>query len=178
MRSLSLPAASLTAVLTTLAFSPVSAQERCSLSWGIQPANTTYTQQYAIDVGDVPGHQVRIFEIHRRFPNDTPNCEGLKRTESWVRASTDYIDRNGSVSGYLTIVLENGDKIFGRVSGTSQTITNPDGSQRSVATDVITYTGGTGKYQSVRGIQRERVIFDPATNFNQVEADAEYWFEK
>ena len=69
----------LTAVLTTLAFSPVSAQERCSLSWGIQPANTTYTQQYAIDVGDVPGHQVRIFEIYRRFPNDTPNCEGLKR---------------------------------------------------------------------------------------------------
>lgn len=48
-----------------------------------------------------------------------------------------------SVSGYLTIVLENGDKIFARVTGTSQTSTNPDGSQRSVATDVMAYTGGT-----------------------------------
>jgi hypothetical protein len=178
MKSLSPPAASLAMVLTTLAFSPVSAQERCKLSWGIQPADTTYTQQYAIDVGDVPGHQVRIFEVHRRFPNDKPNCEGLKRTESWLRASTDYIDRNGSVSGYLTIVLENGDKIFARVTGTSQTSTNPDGSQRSVATDVMTYTGGTGRYRSVRGIQMERVIFDPGKNFNQVEAEAEYWFEE
>ena len=178
MKSLSLPAASLATVLTTLAFSPVSAQERCRLSWGIQPADTTYTQQHAIDVGDVPGHQVRIFEVHRRFPNDTANCEGPKRTESWVRAATDYIDRNGSVSGYLTIVIENGDKIFGRMSGTSQTSTNPDGSKRSVATDVTMYTGGTGRYRSVRGIQRERVVFDPGKNSNQVEAEAEYGFEK
>ena len=42
----------------------------------------------------------------------------------------------------------------------------------------MTYTGGTGRYRSVRGIQRERVIFDPGKNFNQVEAEAEYWFEK
>jgi len=177
MKSLSLAAVSLATVLTTLAFSPVSAQERCKLSWGIQPTDTTYTQQHAIDVGDVPGHQVRIFEVHRRYPNDKPNCEGLKRTESWVRASTDYIDRNGSVSGYLTIVLENGDKIFGRLTGTSQARTNPDGSQTSIATDVTTYTGGTGRYRSIRGIQRERVIFDPGKDFNQVEAEAEYWLE-
>ena len=178
MKSRSLAAALLGAALATLAVLPVSAQERCKLSWEIPPANSTYTQQYVIDVGDVPGHQVRIFEAHRSFPNDKPNCEGLKRTDSWVRASSDYIDRNGSVSGYLTIVLENGDKIFGRMSGTSQTSTNPDGSQKSVATTVTTYTGGTGRYQNVRGIQRESIIFDPAKNFNQVQAEAEYWFEK
>ena len=119
MKSLSLIVASLAMVLTTLAFSAVSAQERCRMSWEIQPADTTYTQQHAIDVGDVPGHQVRIFEVHRRFPNDKPNCEGLKRIESWLRASSDYIDLNGSVSGYLTIALENGDRIFARVSATS-----------------------------------------------------------
>ena len=89
------------------------------MSWEIQPADASYTQQHAIDVGDVPGHQVRIFEVHRRFPNDKPNCEGLKRTKSWLRGSSDYIDLNGSVSGYLTIALENGDKIFARVSATS-----------------------------------------------------------
>src|SRR5262245_23078598 len=136
--------------LSTLALSPASAQERCRLSWEIQPVDASYTQQHAIDVGDVPGHQVRIFEVHRRFPNDKPNCEGLKRIESWLRGSSDYIDLNGSVSGYLTIVLENGDKIFARISATSQTSTT-DGSQKSVATTVATYTGGTGKYLSVRG---------------------------
>ena len=179
MKPLSFPAASLAAVLVaTLASSPVSAQERCRLSWEIRPADTAYTQQHAIDVGDVPGHQIRIFEVHRRFPNDKPNCEGLKRTKSWARVSSDYIDRNGSVSGYLTIVLENGDRIFGRMSGTSQTSTGPDGSERSVATTVTTYTGGTGMYRSVRGIQRESIVFDPGRNFNQVEAEAEYWFEE
>jgi hypothetical protein len=178
MKSRSLIIASLAMVLTTSAFSPLSAQERCRMSWEIQPADASYTQQHAIDVGDVPGHQVRIFEVHRRFPNDKPNCEGLKRTESWLRGSSDYIDLNGSVSGYLTIALENGDKIFARVSATSQTSTTAEGSQKSVATTVATYTGGTGKYRFVRGIQRETVIFDPKTGFNQVEAEAEYWFEK
>lgn len=178
MTSRPLAAASLGTALATLAAFPVSAQERCRLSWEIPPADSTYTRQHAIDVGDVSGHQVRIFEAHRRFPNDKPNCEGLRRTDSWVRASSDYIDRNGSVSGYLTIVLENGDKIFGRMSGTSQTSTNPDGSQRSVATTVTTYTGGTGRYQGVRGVQRESIIFDPGRNFTQVQAEAEYWFER
>jgi hypothetical protein len=179
MKPLSWPAAWLaTVMLTTLTSSLVSAQERCRLNWEIRPADTTYTRQYAIDVGDVPGHQIRIFEVHRRFPNDKPNCEGLKRTESWASVSSDYIDRNGSVSGYLTIVLENGDRIFGRMSGTSQTSTGPDGAEKSVATTVTTYTGGTGRYRSVRGIQRESIVFDPGKNFNQVEAEAEYWFQK
>ena len=179
MKSLSLPAAwSATALLAALAFSPVAAQERCRLRWEIQPADTTYTRQHAIDVGDVPGHQIRIFEAHRRFPDDKPNCEGLRRTESWARVASDYVDRNGANSGYLTIVLENGDRIFGRMSGTSQTSTAADGSQRSVATTVTTYTGGTGRYRSVRGIQRESIVFDPGRNFNQVEAEAEYWFEE
>src|SRR3954451_5809612 len=132
MKSRSLIITSLAMVLTTLAFSPLSAQERCRMSWEIQPADASYTEQHAIDVGDVPGHQVRIFEVHRRFPNDKPNCEGLRRTESWAHVASDYVDRNGSVAGYLTIVLENGDRIFGRMAGTSQTSTAPDGAQRSV----------------------------------------------
>ena len=75
-------------------------------------------------------------------------------------------------------MLENGDRIFGRMSGTSQTSTAADGSQRSVATTVTTYTGGTGRYRSVRGVQRETIVFDPERNFNQVQAEAEYWFEE
>jgi hypothetical protein len=40
------------------------------------------------------------------------------------------------------------------------------------------WTGGTGKYQGVRGIQRESTVFDPDKNFNETRAEAEYWFEK
>jgi hypothetical protein len=43
---------------------------------------------------------------------------------------------------------------------------------------VATYTGGTGRYQGVRGVQRESIIFDPGRNFTQVQAEAEYWFER
>jgi hypothetical protein len=143
------------------------------MSWEIPAANTSYTQQHALDVGDVTGHQIRVFEFHRTFPNDKPNCEGLKRVEQWVRGLSDYItDRNGSISGYSVIVLENGDKIFSRFSGTSHTVTNNEGSKTSTGMDVVTYTGGTGKYQGIRGIQRDIVIFDPEKNLNQAPARA------
>jgi hypothetical protein len=123
----------------------LSAQEKCKMKWEIPAANANYTQQHVIDVGDVPGHQIRIFELHRTFPNDQPNCEGLKRAEEWSRGYSDYIDRNGRAWGYRVIVLENGDKIFGEMSFTSQTVVAADGSKKSTATGVIVYTGGTGK---------------------------------
>jgi hypothetical protein len=154
------------------------AQEKCKMKWEVPAANSNFTQQHVIDVGDVPGHQVRIFELHRTFPNDQPNCEGLKRIEEWVRGYSDYIDRNGRAWGYRVIVLENGDKIFGEFSGTSQTVVAADGSKKSTNFNVLLYTGGTGKYQGVRGLQRETSQFDPEKNFSQAQADAEYWLEK
>jgi hypothetical protein len=62
----------------------------------VAPENSKYTQQHAIDVGDAPGHQVRIYELHRTFPGNAPVVNGLKLTKSWRRAVTDYIDGNGS----------------------------------------------------------------------------------
>src|SRR6185369_16304366 len=122
---------------------------------------------HVIDVGDVPGHQVRILELHRTFPDDKPNCEGLKRVESWNRSYSDYTDRNGHVWGYLIVVLENGDKVFGELDGTSQTIVQPDGSKKSTTTEVTRYTGGTGKYQGIRGIQLGTTVFDLGKNFSE-----------
>jgi hypothetical protein len=163
-----------------LPFGPdqLSAQEKCKIKWESPAGDANYTQQHVIDVGDVPGHQVRIFELHRTFPNDQTNCEGLKRVEEWARGYSDYIDRNGRYAGYRVIVFENGDKIYGEMSGTSQTTVAADGSKKSTATGVLVYTGGTGKYQGVRGLQREISVFDPEKNLNQTQAEAEYWLEK
>jgi hypothetical protein len=157
---------------------PLSAQEKCKMKWEAPAANANFTQQHVIDVGDVPGHQVRIFELHRTFPNDQPNCEGLKRLEEWSRGYSDYIDRNGRAWGYRITVLENGDKIFGEYSGTSQTVVAADGSKKSTYSGVVVYTGGTGRYHGVRGLQRENSQFDPEKNFSQAQLEAEYWLEK
>ena len=156
-----------------------SADEKCKISGAAAAANSTYTQQHVIDVGDVPGHQVRIFELHQTDPADTkPNCEGLRRTESWSRGFSDYTDRNGPNWGYSVDTLENGDKIFSEFRGVSQTAVTPDGPTNSTAVGVAKYTGGTGKYQSIRGLQQWSNVFDPEKNYNEEKSEVEYWFEK
>jgi hypothetical protein len=75
-------AISLGLALTPICFSTVSAQERCKVSEEATAAKSNYTQQHVLDVGDISGHQIRVFELHRTYPNDKPNCENLKRTES------------------------------------------------------------------------------------------------
>lgn len=98
--------------------------------------------------------------------------------EQWLRGYSDYVDRNGPSWGYAVTVLENGDKIFAEFSGSIQTVVSPDGSQKAEATTVHKWTSGTGKYQGMRGIQRESTVFDPDKNFNEARAEAKYWFEK
>ena len=169
---------SLGVMLTTFPITDVSAQEKCKVSTQALAANTKYTQQYTLDARDVPGHQIRIYEIHRTWPNDKPNCEGLKRVEQWVSAYSDYIDRNGRTWGYVTTTLDNGDKIFSEFDGTSQTTVGPDGSKKGTYTGVTRDIGGTGKYQTVRGLMRESAAFDLDKNTNQSQSEGEYWFEK
>ena len=169
---------SLGAALTIFPITDVSAQEKCKVSGQVPATNATYTHQYALDARDVPGHQIRIYEIHRTYSNDEPNCEGLKRVEQWASGYSDYIDRNGRTWGYAVTVFDNGDKIFGEFNGTSQTITGPDGKKSTYTAGVTRITGGTGKYQAVRGLVRESNIFDPEKKLNQAQYEGEYWFEK
>ena len=165
---------------TGLALLPISdakAQEKCKWSGTSLAKDSKFTQQHVIDVGDVPGHQVRILELHRTPSNAKPNCEGLKVAESWNRGYSDYTNLNGRAWGYSTTVLENGDKIFGQWSGTTQTTFNADGTKKTLYTGITTFGGGTGKYRGVRGISREASVFDPQTGFNENEWEAEYWIE-
>jgi hypothetical protein len=69
------------------------------MSWVVPAANAKYTAQHTVDVGDVPGHQVRILGLHRTFPDDQPNCEGLKQVEQWLRGYSDHIGRNRPRAG-------------------------------------------------------------------------------
>jgi hypothetical protein len=67
-----------TAGLALLPISEGWAQQKCKRSGAYLAQDSKYTEQHVIDVGDVPGHQVRILELHRTPSNAKPNCEGLK----------------------------------------------------------------------------------------------------
>ena len=71
------------------------AQEKQKVSYRVSEQNSKYTQQHVIDVGDVPGHQVRVFEIQRMLPADAPAINGIKLKETWTRGITDYTNYNG-----------------------------------------------------------------------------------
>jgi hypothetical protein len=90
------------------------AQQKQQVSFKSPAANTKYTQQAAVDVGDVPGHQLRVFELHRTYSGGAPVIAGLKLTDQWTRGITDFTDGTGSSTTYSVFVMEIGDKFFSR----------------------------------------------------------------
>jgi hypothetical protein len=116
---------------------------------------------------------VRAFEIHFTYPNNAPVIDGLKLVETWGRGITDYIDGNGSATVYVVIALENGDRVFARVTGvTSKT------SEKLAATQVGFITGGTGKLAGMQGVVRITANFDYKTGFNETQFDIDYSIAK
>jgi len=41
------------------------AQEKHKLSWSTRPENTKVVFQHGLEIPDVPGHMIRLFEIRR-----------------------------------------------------------------------------------------------------------------
>jgi hypothetical protein len=71
------------------------AQQKQRVSFKAPAENSKYTQQSTIDVGDVPGHQVRVFEIHRSYPSNPPMINGVALKEQFQRGTSDFTDYNG-----------------------------------------------------------------------------------
>lgn len=109
--------------------------------------NSRYLQEHSIDVGDTPGHQVRIYEIRDEYPNKDLAFAGIPVKESLVRGMSDYTNWNGPFTTYTVYSMEDGGKIFSRSTGTTQT--ESDGTRRF--TFVQNFLGGTGKFKGMRG---------------------------
>lgn len=150
------------------------AQQKQHVSYKSPPENAKYTQQTIIDVGDVPGHQVRLFEIHRTHPANQPVVDGLKMMEQWTRGSSDYIDNNGSSVTYGIYVFENGDKFFTRSSLVAQS--PAPGKLTNLV--VGTITGGTGKLAGIQGLVRSTGSAEPKAGVNETQTEIDYWFNK
>lgn len=150
------------------------AQEKQRVSYKVPAENAKFTQQLFIDVGDAPGHQVRVLEVHFSFPSNPPVINGVKLAEAWARGTSDYTDGNGPNTGYLVFALESGDKFFARYSLVAQN----SGSGKSNATLVGSITGGTGKFAGIRGLVQQVSTFDAKAGFNESQFDIEYQIEK
>ncbi len=154
------------------------AQQHCKQSGKNLAADSKFTQQHVIDVGDIPGHQVRIVEVRRTPSNARPNCEGAKVVEQWNRGYSDYTNTNGRAWGYRVVILDSGERIFGQWQGTTHTTLSADGAKKTVFTGTYVITGGTGRYRGIQGVGREISHFDPSSGFNEAEWEEEYWIEQ
>jgi hypothetical protein len=145
------------------------AQEKQHVSYKNPAENSKYTQQQNIDVGDVPNHIVRSYELHKTFPNNAPLINGLKLVEEWNRGIADLVEGNGSGSQHTVWVMENGDKFFARSATVVQNV-----SGKLTATQVGYITGGTGKLAGMQGSLRLVVNFDTKSGFNESQEDLDY----
>ena len=148
------------------------AQQMQRVSYKSPAENAKYTQQHIIDVEDVPGHQVRVYEIHRTFPNNAPVFDGIKLKETWTRSISDYVAGNGTSPGYTVYVLENGDKFFAQLFTVSQSA----GGGKNTATTVGHITGGTGKFVGMQGTIRSVAAAEPTRGVIETQSEIEYKF--
>jgi hypothetical protein len=172
--TLTLLASAIIGSAIVLASHDASAQQMQRVSFKSVPENTKYTQQHVIEVGDVPNHQVRIYELHRTFPTNAPVINGEKLKEQWTRATSDYTDNNGTGATYSVYTLENGDKFFVRASLIAQS----EGGGKLTATTVGTITGGTGKFAGMQGRTLGVAHADPKAGVNENQTTIEYRFVK
>jgi hypothetical protein len=151
-------------------FTGAVAQQTQHVSFKSPAENSKYTEQHVIDVGDVPGHQVRVYEIHRTYPANQPVISGLKLTESWTRATSDYINGMGTGNNYAVYVVENGDKFFVH----STLVAQSKGTGKLTATVSGVITGGTGKLSGISGVVQSVTQADPKAGFNENQSDIDY----
>jgi hypothetical protein len=149
------------------------AQEKQRASFVLPAGNSKYTQQHVLEVGDVPEHKLRLYELQRTFPADGPVFEGTRLVELWIRGINDFVDTNGPAIAYSVYVFENGDKVFAR----SDLVAVTDaGKSTTLAAGRI--TGGTGKFRGMKGIIRVASAPDPRSGLMRSTFDIDYWFDK
>ena len=141
----------------------------------IKVEQARYTQQHTIDVGDVPGHRVRVFEVRRTYPSNPPVVNGMKIVESWTRGISDYTNNDGPSVVYHVYVGENGDKFFITSSAIS---VQPPGTRKMTLTTVGTITGGTGEFYGIQGVMRLSASSDLEAGVDESQVEIEYWVSR
>ena len=134
----------------------------------IAPSNPEkYVQQKVIDVPDIKGHVIRIFETEQKI-SDTKLCNGDSLILKKAYAMTDYIDHDGSVFGYLIFSTEKGDQLFLKINSNSQKKAGEDLAHAQATGRIVGGTGALvaveGDYQYTSKFNRDKEIIKPIMN--------------
>ena len=136
-----------------------------------------FTRQFAIEVGDAPGHELRVFELLRTYGDDAPSIDGVLLQEAWIRGVTDFTDLNGLGSSYVTYVMRGGERIYARGHFLAHRLPEAEGVNLLTNLTGLTLTGGTGRFLGIRGIVRAETVSNNVT-YNRNRTEIEYWMEK
>lgn len=153
------------------------AAQRTTIALEVHEQNSKYTQQHSLDIGDMPGHTIRLFELHRTFPGDPPAFAGVAIKDYWSRGESESLGGNGPVFTYSVFNMANGDKIFGRFDGVAQATAGQSADKRTVVGNLV-LTGGTGKMRGIRGTLHVLTNVDLSKGLNDTRYEGEYWMEK
>ena len=145
-------------------FSEINSQEICESTTVTKSDEVKYTSQQSLKVNDVDGHSIRIFKTETIHKNSKKNCEGriLVKTDFW--GISDYINKNGNVTGYSIATFDDDSLIFSKFNGTSHT--PKDQSKNGVVVSTSKITGGTGTYKGISGFGKGKTVFNPETGYS------------
>ena len=114
-----------------------------------------------IDVPDIKGHVIRIYKADQKMKN-TKLCNGDSLVLSNWYPMTDYIDHDGSVSGYIIFNTEKGDQLFLKITGNAQKKVGEDLADDQYTGRIIGGTGSLvaaqGDYQCVSKFNRDKEL--------------------
>ena len=149
-----------------------SSNAKCIFKNSISNDEVTYTIQESINVDDIDGHVIRIFKTETNHKESKKNCEGLKLVKTNFFGISDYINKNGKVTGYSIGIYDDGSKVFSRVDGVAQT--PEDLTKNGFVNTTISITGGTGVYKGVTGYGKGKVEFNPETGYSSSDTETFY----
>ena len=119
---------------------------------------------------DLPGHQVRIYEVRRTFPTDPPKVNGVAIKEIWTRGMADYTDDNGHGSLYSEYLMEDVDRFF----SVTTVVAHRTGLDEFSSNTVGFITGGTGKLDGIQGTLHTTAKTHPKAGTLEVDTELQY----
>ena len=104
--------------------------------------------QATVNLDDVPEHVLQLsYDIY----DHTCTCPEIGDFRQHIYSQYDLVAGSGTDVGYWTDETKTGDKVFGKHSSKVKTEVNPDGSWEMTFSGEWVATGGTGKFEGVKG---------------------------
>jgi hypothetical protein len=156
----------------------LSAEERHALSFDLGATPARQIRQFRIAVQDVPKHELRLYERQRDFAHRTFSIGAIEVEAMREWGTADLVDENGTETACVAFRLADGNRVFGRYRGTVATRRWPDGSRHYDVRGSLELTGGTLRFEAIRGTILIWQALDPGADSSQGRAQGEYWFDR